>query len=245
MIPLVKFLRLQADSTRFAPLDLSGVLVAGSVPGSVVILNLEYCVVRGKPLNEMIPESVTDLVIFNIINIGSISDWDIDRIPSKVKKLSMSGENYLRYLPHGILPSTITELELEDRNPVAKIEPELIPSSVKVLKFGSCCSPNLLYSRGSIPSTVEELHWIDFNHNLEIEEELKKLGEENDIEVSPSSYAPYYVITKKINPHNDQNFLIPSSVDVKRHFNMNDAQIVDTNFGIDRNIVAKVPPDPL
>eukprot|EP01132_Coremiostelium_polycephalum_P000434 gene434-549_t len=83
-----------------------------------------------------------------------------------------------------------------------------------------------------------------FENGFKFAEEFKKLGEDNDIEVGESSDAPYYVITKKIHPSDNVNFLITSS-DAKRSFNMNDAQIVDTNFGIDRTIVSKVPPDPL
>ncbi|KAN0021529.1 hypothetical protein ACTFIU_010136 [Dictyostelium citrinum] len=82
---------------------------------------------------------------------------------------------------------------------------------------------------------------------IEVKENLLKLEKENDEKLKKEGYKPiligkgYTVFSNA----KETSFSVSSSVNPKNSFEMGDAQIVDTNFTIDRHIKMKNPPDPL
>eukprot|EP01132_Coremiostelium_polycephalum_P004311 gene4311-5396_t len=147
----VKYLVVVSCLSKSIPLDLCGVLCAGSIPESVERLVLDHSIILEDSLG-ILPSSVTEFDIKNIkFNVNEC--WDMNMIPPSVKILSLFGE-FLNRLEPGFLPSTITDLSIDDKISCNFISPGLIPSSVRRLSISGCSTRFL---PGSIPASVEEL----------------------------------------------------------------------------------------
>eukprot|EP01132_Coremiostelium_polycephalum_P002441 gene2441-3011_t len=127
------------DPTRF-----SNILEEGTIPSSVKHISIDHPIIKYNAKG-LIPDTVTGLNLFN----WSYTPGEVDILPPKIEKLSISSRD--KYPQLGAFPPSITDLEItfSINNPILK---GVLPESIKSLKLAGISCPLEI---GSLPSKLK------------------------------------------------------------------------------------------
>ncbi|GAM22740.1 hypothetical protein SAMD00019534_059150 [Acytostelium subglobosum LB1] len=141
-------------------------LTPGIIPNSVKTLMVDEDFNQQLVIGS-IPSSVTSLHLLN----GSGPNHQVGSIPNSVTELFLT----TRWLPVGLIPISVTHLDLQYDGSCGPCAPGAIPESVTNLSFRYYADPSITF--GSIPTSVEELTLVGTipSHHGLIPDSVKRL----------------------------------------------------------------------